>query len=175
MLSRSIFCRSAAVTNRGGAPQQQTGRAQWCIDHHRPAILALAVGPCLQKEEAASRFLSYFIGHVPQQRFERYPGGITTPTQVRHALAVGPCRQKEEAANRFLSLLCLIPYRSNEPGEPNGVTITARPPVSYCPWGHPQITCRRAPCPGRGGRPRTGSSAAARDPQCRWSRQRSCR
>ena len=38
-----------------------------------------------------------------------------------------------------------------------------------------RITCRRAPCPERGGRSRTGSSAAPRDPRCRWSHQRSCR
>ena len=38
-----------------------------------------------------------------------------------------------------------------------------------------RITSRRAPCPERGGRSRTGSSAAPRDPRCRRSRQRSCR
>ena len=37
------------------------------------------------------------------------------------------------------------------------------------------ITYRRAPCPERGGRSRTGSSAAPRDPRCRQSRRRSCR
>ena len=38
-----------------------------------------------------------------------------------------------------------------------------------------RLTYRRAPCPGRDGRPRTGSSAAPRDPRCRQSRRRSCR
>ena len=37
------------------------------------------------------------------------------------------------------------------------------------------LTCRRAPWPGRGGRPLPGSSAAPRDPRCRQSRRRSCR
>ena len=38
-----------------------------------------------------------------------------------------------------------------------------------------RITSRRAPCPERDGRSRTGSSAVLRDPRCRQSRQRSCR
>ena len=38
-----------------------------------------------------------------------------------------------------------------------------------------QITYRRVPCSGRGGRPQTGSSSALRDPRCRRSRRRSCR
>ena len=42
---------------------------------------------------------------------------------------------------------------------------------------HPRsgLTYRTVPWRGRGGRPRSGSSAAPRDPQCRWSRRRSCR
>ena len=39
-------------------------------------------------------------------------------------LSAGTARKKEEAASRFLSLILLVTVRSNEPGEPNGVTIT---------------------------------------------------
>ena len=37
------------------------------------------------------------------------------------------------------------------------------------------LTYRTVPWRGRGGRPRSGSSAAPRGPRCRWSRRRSCR
>ena len=37
------------------------------------------------------------------------------------------------------------------------------------------LTYRTVPWRGRGGRPRSGSSAAPRGPRCKWSRRRSCR
>ena len=42
---------------------------------------------------------------------------------------------------------------------------------------HPRsgLTYRTVPWRGRGGRPRSGSSAAPRGPRCRWFRRRSCR
>ena len=50
-----------------------------------------------------------------------------------------------------------------------------RPASARTVGGHCPLTCRRAPCSGQGGRPRTGSSSAARDHRCRRSHRQSCR
>ena len=63
----------------------------------------------------------------------------------------------------FTILSTAVPQRK-KPGMPEN-------PAS--PIG--SLTYRTVPWRGRGGRPRSGSSAAPRGPQCRWSRRRSCR
>ena len=74
-----------------------------------------------------------------------------------------PVRRREGTA-RPLQRAVDGPSKCKKPGMPD---FPASPIGS--------LTYRTVPWRGRGGRPRSGSSAAPRDPRCRWSRRRSCR
>ena len=74
-----------------------------------------------------------------------------------------PVRRREGTA-RPLQRAVDGPSKCKKPGMPEN-------PAS--PIG--SLTYRTVPWRGRGGRPRSGSSAAPRGPRCRWSRRRSCR
>ena len=100
------------------------------------------------------------------------PNGVKTTDQLGHALSAATCRKKRKRRTASSLLLCFVPgnessgtQRCND-DTPTGARIVC---------GHCPLTCRRAPCSGRGDRPRTGSSSAARDHRCRWSHRRSCR
>ena len=105
------------------------------IDSHLITSLVLSAGTARKKEEAAYRFLSFILIYAPQERIGYAQRSNDHHRPASLVLAVGAYRQKEEAASRFLSFILLVTVRSNEPGEPNGVTITTRPSVSYYPWG----------------------------------------
>ena len=74
-----------------------------------------------------------------------------------------PVRRREGTA-RPLQRAVDGPSKCKKPGMPEN-------PAS--PIG--SLTYRTVPWRGRGGRPRSGSSAAPRGLRCRWSRRRSCR
>ena len=103
------------------------------IDSHLLTSIVLTAGTARKKEEAASRFLSFILIYAPQKRIGYAQRSNDHHRPASLVLPVGAYRQKEEAASRFLSFILLVTVRSNEPGEPNGVTITTRPSVSYCP------------------------------------------
>ena len=50
----------------------------------------LCFGCLPQKRSGLTRLATF--DHIGQERFERYPGGETTTSQVRHELAPGPAR-----------------------------------------------------------------------------------
>ena len=96
------------------------------------------------------------------------------PEQESNIAAPSMSKKKEEAANRFLSYFA-YPCDKITVGWAQWYSNYRQTISLELPLGASPVTCRRVPCPERGGRSRTGSSAAARDPRCRWSRQRSCR
>ena len=70
------------------------------------------------------------------------------------------------------SLCCLYRARSRARPKVYQATTMVRNESAVGPC---RLTCRRVRSPGRGDRPRTGSSAVPRDPRCRRFRQRPCR
>ena len=81
---------------------------------------------------------------------------------------------EKEKRKRFpaSSLCCLYRARSRARPKVYQATTKVRNESAVGPC---RLTCRRVRSPGRGDRPRTGSSAVPRDPRCRWFRQRPCR
>ena len=74
-----------------------------------------------------------------------------------------PVRRREGTA-RPLQRAVVGPSKCKKPGMPD---------FPAAPIG--SLTYRTVPWRGRGGRPRSGSSAAPRGPRCRWSHRQSCR
>ena len=144
------------------------------IDSHLITSLVLTAGTARKKEEAASRFLSFILIYAPQKRIGYAQRSNDHHRPASLVLPAGASRQKRGSGEPLPLLFCFY-----VPQQRTGIaqwSIDHNRPISpVLPVGAYRLTCRRVPCPERGGQPRTGSSAAARDPQCRWSRQRSCR
>ena len=89
-----------------------------------------------------------------------HPKGTSSRFALRAPRRFAPRNDKPLA---FTILSTAVPQRK-KPGMPD---FPASPIGS--------LTYRTVPWRGRGGRPRSGSSAAPRGPRCRWFRRRSCR
>ena len=89
-----------------------------------------------------------------------HPKGTSSRFALRAPRRFAPRNDKPLA---FTILSTAVPQRKK-----SGMPENPASPIG-------SLTYRTVPWRGRGGRPRSGSSAAPRGPRCRWSRRRSCR
>ena len=108
--------------------------------------------------------------------------GTAVPSRDCH-VGRWPPRNDKPLAFTILTIACLLCRCAAGSGVPLPYNVPSTavpqrkkpgmPDFPASPIG--SLTYRTVPWRGRGGRPRSGSSAAPRGPRCRWSRRRSCR
>ena len=111
-----------------------------------------------------------------------HPKGTSSRCALRAPRRFAP-RNDKPLAFTILTIACLLCRCAAGSGMPLPYNVPSMAPQKRKKSGMPEnpaspigyFTYRTVPWRGRGGRPRSGSSAAPRGPRCRWSRRRSCR
>ena len=127
---------------------------------HRPDV-SLRGGrrPTWQSREGTHDFADRFPT-IQSGAARLHPKGTSSRFALRAPRRFAPRNDKPLA---FTILSTAVPQRKK----------SGMPDFPASPIG--SLTYRTVPWRGRGGRPRSGSSAAPRGLRCRWSRRRSCR
>ena len=151
-----------------------------------PCMLAIFAARILRREA-----FKFVIARRPQAdvAISQYPAGSWGSCRRKRnclpEIATGAKRPRNDKPLAFtiLTIACLLCRCAAGRGQPGPYNVPSLAPQNAKNRGMPDfpaspigsLTYRTVPWRGRGGRPRSGSSAAPRGPRCRWSRRRSCR
>ena len=150
-----------------------------------PCMLAIFAARILRREA-----FKFVIARRPQAdvAISQYPAGSWGSCRRKcnclPEIATGAKRPRNDKPLAFtiLTIACLLCRCAAGSGMPLPYNVPSMAPQNAKNRGcrifrHPRsgLTYRTVPWRGRGGRPRSGSSAAPRGLRCRWSRRRSCR
>ena len=162
MVKTNCVCSGAHCAAVGGFAALRMRRPLY--GERAPCMLAIFAARILRREA-----FKFVIARRPQAdvAISQYPAGSWGSCRRKRnchpEIATGAKRPRNDKPLAFTILSTAVP-QCKKPGMPD---FPASPIGS--------LTYRTVPWRGRGGRPRSGSSAAPRGPRCRWSRRRSCR
>ena len=184
MVKTNCVCSGAHCAAVGGFAALRMRRPLY--GERAPCMLAIFAARILRREA-----FKFVIARRPQAdvAISQYPAGSWGSCRRKcnclPEIATGAKRPRNDKPLAFtiLTIACLLCRCAAGSGVPLPYNVPSTavpqckkpgmPDFPASPIG--SLTYRTVPWRGRGGRPRSGSSAAPRGLRCRWSRRRSCR